>query len=354
MQIGPFADSHIMFDDFTLATLNLYNFAAPPLAYHQFDNIYTQLQWLQKCDWITRWVRTAKPQLLAMQEVFSPDALQALCEKCGLPYFVTVAQPQIEGFVAHQSVVALASSYPLTDVSDVEIDRQLISALGLMDEFVPSRRFLRATTVLPGIGSTDIYVVHFKSPRSLLTAEDSRLQGVPALLAGSALGRWASIVKRGTEAALLYQAMLQRRNHSGHAMVLMGDFNATIDSSEMRALMTDSSRVFTSDIRAAGLAALDALQLQQRIGYYRLYDAWELGQQYQPMTDARPVSHFHGASGSAVDHILLSQEFDGASQHSLGQVKEYRVYDDHLLRPNYQLDAMASDHTPVTVTISLR
>ncbi|MCL1074670.1 endonuclease/exonuclease/phosphatase family protein [Shewanella dokdonensis] len=343
-----------MFDDFTLATLNLYNFAAPPLAYHQFDNIYSQQQWRQKCDWISRWVRAAKPQLLAMQEVFSPEALQTLCDQCGLPYFVTIAQPQIEGFVAHQSVVALASSYPLTDVSEVEIDRQLIAAMGLTDDFAPSRSFLRATAVLPGIGSTDIYVVHFKSPRSLLTAEDSHLEGVPALLAGSALGRWASIVKRGTEAALLYQAMLQRRSRSGHAMVLMGDFNATIDSSEMRALMTDSSRLFAADLRAAGLAALDELQLQQRIGRYRLYDAWALWQQQQQLTDTRPVSHFHGASGSAVDHILLSQEFNGASQHSLGQVQAYRVYDDHLLRPNYQLDVMASDHTPVTATISLR
>ncbi|MDF0535517.1 endonuclease/exonuclease/phosphatase family protein [Shewanella sp. A32] len=343
-----------MSDDFTIATLNLYNFAAPPLAYHQFDNIYSQSQWHLKCNWTRRWLRAARPQLLGMQEVFSPTALQSLCAECDLPYFVTIAEPQVTDYVAHQSVVALASAFPLTEVSQVDIDRQLIAALGITDEFVPSRSFLRATTLLPGIGTTDIYVVHFKSPRALLTAQDSHLEGVPALLAGSALGRWASIVKRGTEAALLYQAMLQRRRDSGHAMVLMGDFNATIDSSEMRALMTDSSRLFATDLRAAGLSGLDELQLQQRIGRYRLYDAWALWQQYQQLTQARPVSHFHGASGSAVDHLLLSQEFNGASQHSLGQVSEYRVYDDHLIRPDYQQDVMASDHTPVAATISLR
>ncbi|MFQ6372596.1 endonuclease/exonuclease/phosphatase family protein [Shewanella sp. YIC-542] len=339
--------------NFSVATLNLFNFAAPPLAYHQFDNIYSQAQWQQKCDWIRRWITSAKPQLLAMQEVFSPEALQSLCRDAGLAHFATVAEPQIRGHVAHQSVVALASSFALSDVTDVSIDLPLAQALGLGDDFCQSRRFLRATALLPGIGHTDIYVVHFKSPRAMLTASDSQLDGIPALLAGSALGRWASIVQRGTEAALLHQAILRRRQQTGNSVMVMGDFNATIDSSEMRALVTDDSRIFASDMRAAGFN-LDEAQLKQRIEAYQLFDAWQLWQQHQAESRPRPVSHFHGSHGSCVDHILLSQEFHGMSQHSLAMVQDYRVYDDHLMRPDYKRDAMASDHTPVMALIAPR
>ena len=38
--------------DLRVATLNLLNFAAPPLACYEWDNIYTEAQWLQKTSWL--------------------------------------------------------------------------------------------------------------------------------------------------------------------------------------------------------------------------------------------------------------------------------------------------------------
>ncbi len=32
----------------TFATINLFNYLAPPNAYYQFDNIYTQAEWQEK------------------------------------------------------------------------------------------------------------------------------------------------------------------------------------------------------------------------------------------------------------------------------------------------------------------
>ena len=38
--------------DLRVATLNLLNFAAPPLACYEWDNIYTEAQWQQKTNWL--------------------------------------------------------------------------------------------------------------------------------------------------------------------------------------------------------------------------------------------------------------------------------------------------------------
>ena len=58
-----------------LASFNLFNFIAPPDAYYEFNNIYTQAQWQQKCDWISHYLATHQPCVIGFQEVFSPDAL---------------------------------------------------------------------------------------------------------------------------------------------------------------------------------------------------------------------------------------------------------------------------------------
>lgn len=55
------------------SSLNLQNFAAPPLASYEFDNIYSQAQWQQKTSWLRRTIAAAAPDVLLLQEVFSVD-----------------------------------------------------------------------------------------------------------------------------------------------------------------------------------------------------------------------------------------------------------------------------------------
>ncbi|WP_339087331.1 endonuclease/exonuclease/phosphatase family protein [Shewanella chilikensis] len=348
-----------MSSNIRIASLNLFNFAMPPLAFHEFNNIYTQGQWQQKCDWTVRWLQQAQPDLVGWQEVFSPEPLRELCQAAGLAHFALVDSPVIEGFVARKSVVALASRFPIVSLAAVELDTELAFSLGLKEEFQSSRQILRATLMLPGIGHCDTYVVHFKSPRNKLPKGAVELQGAAGLLAESALGRWSATLQRGSEAMLLYQAILKQRRQSGNAVVLMGDFNAGIDSSELKGLLVGAGQLYNGDIRAAGLHGLPDERLKLQLAHFQLFDAWQLWreaseQSGEQVTVIRPVTHFHGSQGSVVDYLLLSQEFDARSQHSLAEVADYRVYDRHLLRPQFELDAQASDHTPILAEVRLR
>lgn len=348
-----------MSSNIRIASLNLFNFAMPPLAFHEFNNIYTQGQWQQKCDWIARWLQQAQPDLVGWQEVFSPEPLRELCQAAGLAHFALVDSPVIEGFVARKSVVALASRFPIVSLAAVALDAELAFSLGLKDEFQSSRQILRATMMLPGIGHCDTYVVHFKSPRNKLPKGAVELQGAAGLLAESALGRWSAALQRGSEAMLLYQAILKRRRQSDNAVVLMGDFNAGIDSSELKGLLVGAGQLYNGDIRAAGLHGLPDERLKLQLAHFQLLDAWQLWlevseQTGDQVTATRPVTHFHGSQGSVVDYLLLSQEFDARSQHSLAEVVDYRVYDKHLLRPQFEQDAQASDHTPILAEVRLR
>lgn len=339
--------------DVNIATLNLFNYAEPPLAYHEFDSIYSLPQWQLKTQWISDWVDTAMPDILGIQEVFSPQALQQQLTPHGFSHFAMAGEPSIDGYVAHQSVVMLASRLPIIESSSVPLDFTLAARFGVSKEFSPSREMLRATVQLPEIGTTDVYVVHLKSPRAMLGHQDVNLDGFSAALAGSALGRWASVVKRGTEAMLLYQAILERRAQTGYAVAVVGDFNATIDSSELRGLLTAPNQLYRGDLHATGLLALNEQERLCHLRHFQLQEAQTLACACVPDAHRR-VSHFHGAKGSIVDHILLSQEFDGQQQHSLASVSQYQIFNQHLISPQHPHDDYASDHAPVMATIAPR
>lgn len=43
-----------------IATLNLFNFLAPPAAAYEFDRIYSNEQWQKKCNWLRHCVKIGR------------------------------------------------------------------------------------------------------------------------------------------------------------------------------------------------------------------------------------------------------------------------------------------------------
>jgi endonuclease/exonuclease/phosphatase family metal-dependent hydrolase len=357
--------SHV---DIRLASINLFNFIEPPQACYELDKIYSQEQWRRKQDWFARYLASAQPDLVGFQEVFSPDALAALAKAQGLEHFTIVDMPElVTDYIYRSPVVALASRYPIVDTVAVTPAASLAQSMGLAADFSFSRKVLRATVDIPAIGLCDIYVVHFKSMRpGLHPGEPLHLEDLhvgPRLLARQALGFWASSMQRGAEAALLFHAMLVRRQLTSHPMVLMGDFNDELYGGVLGALLTQGSDLHSQDVIQAGLGHLTPRTLEQLMGHYRLRDAYELwqeslcagtGSQANGAPGARPATHYYGAHGSVLDYILLSNEFDAANDRSLAQVVDYEVSDRHLLRAEFKRDAYSTDHAPVMVTLRLR
>ncbi|WP_279151621.1 endonuclease/exonuclease/phosphatase family protein [Photobacterium iliopiscarium] len=330
-----------------IASFNLLNYLEPPMAYYDFQNIYTLEQWHKKQAWITRFLDKNQPDIIGFQEVFSSESLQSLLEKAGYPYYAVIDSPTvIDDFICRSPVVAIASKFPITEISTVTADQQAAALLGLAD-FHFSRKPLRATIDIPHVGLTDCYVTHFKSKRSLFDdpLPDVIVPSNTALsrFAGQRLGSWGSAMLRGTEANLLLLAILKQRESSTHPMLLMGDFNDEISSSCLEQLI------------AGNVFGMSDGDIERLIGYYRLYDSWTLFTQNTEQTILpRPPTHYFGAKSSVLDYILLSQEFNAQYRGSLFEVSHYHTEDKHLVNNSFDEDGYSTDHAIPCVTLSLR
>ncbi|EGM71127.1 endonuclease/exonuclease/phosphatase family protein [Shewanella sp. HN-41] len=386
---------HTKLANIKIASVNLFNFIEPPLAYYDFENIYSHGQWQKKCLWLSEFLAHRQPDVVGFQEVFSPEPLKRIASEQGLVHFAIVDEPTlISDYIYRSPVVALASRYPIMDISSVEPDARLVAAMGLSNEFAFSRKVLRATIEVPQIGLCDHYVVHFKSKRAGLALEPKPLEpklfehqplglddlapqvasmtlhSETQLLTEQALGRWASTMQRGAEAALLFHGILVRRQASKYPVVVMGDFNDSLTMGALDALTIQGESIHSNDIKAAGLGHLSDAALAAVFAQYQLKDAYELfieanlfinANQQGSLTgntayhrEHRAATHYYGPKGSVLDYILLSSEFDASHGRSLAQVVDYQTCDRHLVRPEYERDAYSTDHAPVIVELALR
>lgn len=340
-----------------IATFNLFNFIEPPGAFYEFENIYTQEQWQKKLDWIATYIDEHQPDVIGFQEVFTPDALAQLTERCGLEYFAVLDTPEVvDDFIYSKPVVALASRYPICEVHSVTAGDEWASMMGLSSDFAFSRKPLRVTISLPKLGPCDCYVVHFKSKRPLFDAQELGEQVSPArildgnvgqLLSIEALAQWGASIQRGSEAALLRYAMVERRTQTGNPMVLMGDFNDILNDGVLSSLTSVDTRIKPDPLLG---------EVEHQLRDHRLKDAYELYQstQYSLSCQQRPATHYYFAKGSVLDYILLSSEFDSKNSRSLAEVGRYETYDRHLINPRFERDSQSTDHAPVMITISIR
>ncbi|WP_240000628.1 endonuclease/exonuclease/phosphatase family protein [Photobacterium kishitanii] len=330
-----------------IASFNLLNYLEPPMAYYDFQNIYTTEQWHKKLAWITRFLTKNQPDIIGFQEVFSSESLQTLLESAGYPYYAVVDTPTvIDDFIYRSPVVAIASKFPIVEIAPVSADQQAASLLGL-SEFHFSRQPLRATIDIPHIGLTDCYVTHFKSKRSLFDdpLPDTIVPSETALsrFAGQRLGSWGSAMLRGTEANLLLLAILKQRESSTRPMLLMGDFNDELSSSCLEQLI------------AGNVFGMSDSDIKRLIGYYRLYDSWDLfTQNTEQVSLLRSPTHYFGSKTSVLDYILLSQEFNAQYLGSLFEVSDYHTEDKHLINSSFDEDGYSTDHAIPCVTLSLR
>ncbi|WNC66898.1 endonuclease/exonuclease/phosphatase family protein [Thalassotalea nanhaiensis] len=348
--IEPVASSNLVANsNIKIATFNLFNYLEPPFAFYDFEKILSSEQWQKKQKWIVDYLVEFEPDVIGFQEVFSPEPLKQLVQEQGYPYFYVVDQAEVfDDFICKSPVVAIASKYEITEINAVQADPKLVQAMGLSNDFSFSRKVLRASIDLPHIGICDCYVVHFKSKRSLIEHEQSTElspeKNIIEKLKAQVIGGWGSSVQRGSEAALLFTEMISQREQTGRPMILMGDFNNTLQDGVLTHLLTNTLR-FAS-----------AFDVNAYLEKYCLNDAWDLFQSTDNDTqhiDRKPT-HYYGATGSVLDYILLSSEFDANYQTSLFEVSGYDTYDRHLINPIFERDGESTDHGVVLVTLSLR
>ena len=330
-----------------VATFNLYNYLAPPDAFYDFQRIYSAEQWAKKQRWLADYLKNQQPDIIGFQEVFSINELKQQVNAEGYPYFAVVDEPTvIDDFIYRDPVVAIASRYKIVAVSQVEAEQDDILAMGLSDNFNFSRSIIRATLEVPHLGHVDCYVVHFKSKRSMLHHQEdesqSEQQNLVMQLKSQALGRWASSMQRGSEAALLLVEIIKRRAHTNNPVIVMGDFNNELHDGVLNHLIADH-------LRFSGHS-----QNSPSRSEFKLQDSWQLYQRHVVTENDREATHYFGSSSSVFDYILLSREFDAGFQGSFFEVVDYHTYDQHLINPQFAYDDQSTDHGVVMVTMKLR
>ncbi|MCC4834330.1 endonuclease/exonuclease/phosphatase family protein [Shewanella sp. 10N.7] len=375
--------------NFKVVSFNLFNFIEPPAAYYDFENIYSHQQWQKKCAWICDYLTEHQPDIIGFQEVFSPDALKALIAPLGYQYFAALDEPSlISDYVYQDPVVAIASKYPITESALVTPDETLFPLMGIANDFSFSRKPLRVKIALADFGECECYVVHLKSKRSGMGVErlaDSGMTGGADIMARQALGSWASNMQRGSEAALLFNEIAKQRSQTQLPVLLMGDFNDTLQSTALEAFRANGKRVFRNDIIDPELKKMNDQTLADAFAQFSLFDSYDLfktGQklnatlaqdEYEsglheedsdiaedvlppvdPLKYARQSTHYFGNTGSVLDYILASCEFDASHPRNLAEVSDYQTHDRHLVRADYARDSDSTDHAPVMMTFTLR
>lgn len=331
-----------------IATFNLFNYLEPPFACYEFDRILSTPQWQKKQKWITDYITEFQPDVIGFQEVFSPDSLTLLLKSAGYDYFCVIDEcTVVDDFICSSPVVAIASRFPINDVSSIEFDKNLATEMGLADKFSFSRKILRATIDLPHLGECDCYVVHFKSKRARLEhIEKMRLSGEENIiesLKANVAGGWASTIQRGSEASLLMVEMIKRKAETAKPMLLMGDFNNNLTDGVLNQLVTDDLRF------------VSRLDKEAFLEKYCLQDVWSLFQGSENYSgQTREPTHYFGETSSVLDYILVSCEFDAKYSKSTFSVSNYETYDRHLINPIFERDGQSTDHGIVLVTMQLR
>lgn len=336
----------------TFATLNLYQFAEPPVAWYDQDNVYNDAQWQDKQQWITEQLASVNADVVGFQEVFSVDALRALTAAAGYSEFAVVDQPKQRDDmpdIHYSPVVALASKHPIKDVQAVAAAKHLLPHLPIAPGFKFSRQSIRAVIALPELGDTTVYVAHLKSKRAdqpnTATSEPITARDVVFNAAvGTSLGQSSAMIQRTVETSMLYNDVInQLREDPNAPVIVMGDMNDTAQSVAIDAL-TNQNAHYDLD---------GAWSDEHKLAIYqsKLYDAYPLTP--NQLGGQRPSTHFHKGNGHVVDFIFVSNALNSENPTHIARPIKYKVINGHL-KANGDADQQQSDHALVALSLQVR
>ncbi|MGF6211042.1 endonuclease/exonuclease/phosphatase family protein [Comamonas sp. 4034] len=335
----PFV-SPVPLDTLTVATCNTLNLALAERMFYPNQDAYTRNQYERKVQWLGNRFQTLNADILAVQEVWDAAALQEALKISGLHYpFVSVpgaentdGQAGASGTprvgIATRLKVLACRSFP-----DFPAGLgQPIPGLGMHDKF--ERPPLVATLQMKHGQVVSVLTCHLKSKRPKFLQDEAgnplEDRDNPKI---AALASLRSLIMRGVEALALRCLVIDLLRHTRMPLVVMGDFNDTPDS------------VTTQLIAATSEVAYDRGARDRA-----LFNAYDLLGDAALKKDVA-YSHIHQGAPAVLDQILVSEEFDPGSKHSIGDVRRVDYFNDHLHEGR---DRTRSDHGFVRALLRLR
>jgi len=328
---------------FYIATANLLNFANPDRTYYENAPAYDNEAYEHKLRGLTDLLAKAHADIIAVQEVWDSDALEALAVSLG--------------FKPEHAVIPLASN-DSTNSYTKGLGAQNTPAVGIISRFEqletsllediapkaiidvpdigPYQRFNRPPLVLrvDAYGQPiTVITAHLKSKRAFFLRDENGnlLEDMddPNIRVRAKL---RSLCMRAAEAASIRMSIIERLHHTREPLILLGDMN-DITGSVTTQLMTETGEV-NYDKSMRDVALFDAARIQARYGW---------------MKDVA-YTHIYQGMPEVIDQLFVSEEFLPDSKFSLGHVERVDYFNDHL---KWDYDDRVTDHGIIRAKIKL-
>jgi endonuclease/exonuclease/phosphatase family metal-dependent hydrolase len=312
-----------MQQEIRFATFNGFNLAPPGLKL--YDNLVplTPDEYEAKLNWTARQIDLLDADLIGFQEIFSQAVLREVLART--KHYRNAIHVGFDPDPAAERLtpnVALVSRLPLAapGVAHIQFPEGVALPPGSRDPQRYSRAILHAPVQVSPDCIVDVVVVHLKSKRPDYrngdTSEDPLLFSLACL---------RSLIRRATEAVALRVFLSALARTERRPRVVLGDFNDVAES------------VSTSIVMGTGSAMTE-----------RMYDANAV-QRARLGTAPGSFSVAHDGQYATIDHILVSEHFNGALPEAIGEVLEVIYLNDHLVLAQ----AQASDHGQVLARLRL-
>ncbi|WP_198332039.1 endonuclease/exonuclease/phosphatase family protein [Psychrobacter aquimaris] len=308
---------------FYIATANLLNLANPNRIYYDNAPAYNDNEYEHKLRGITDLLAKAHADIIAVQEVWDSEALEALAVSLGFkPEHVVIplasndsSSPYTHGKGAQNTpAVGIISRFEQLESSLLED----IAPKAVIDipDIGPYLRFNRPPLVVrvDAFGQPiTIITAHLKSKRAFFLRDENGdlLEDMddPNIRVRAKL---RSLCMRAAEAASIRMSIIERLHHTREPLILLGDMN-DVTGSVTTQLMAETGEV-NYDKGMRDVALFDAARIQARYGW---------------MKDVA-YTHIYQGMPEVIDQLFVSEEFLPDSKFSLGQVERVDYFNDHL------------------------
>ncbi|MEZ7516928.1 endonuclease/exonuclease/phosphatase family protein [Psychrobacter sp. NPDC078370] len=328
---------------FYIATANLLNLANPNRTYYENVPAYNDRTYEHKLRGLTDLLAKAHADIIAVQEVWDSDALEALAVSLGFkPEHAVIplasndsASIYTKGMGAQNTpAVGIISRFEQLETSLLED----IAPKAIIDvpDIGPYQRFNRPPLVLrvDAYGQPiTIITAHLKSKRAFFLRDENGdlLEDMddPNIRVRAKL---RSLCMRAAEAASIRMSIIERLQHTREPLILLGDMN-DVTGSVTTQLMTETGEV-NYDKSMRDVALFDAARIQARYGW---------------MKDVA-YTHIYQGMPEVIDQLFVSEEFLPDSKFSLGYVERVDYFNDHL---KWDYADRVTDHGIIRAKIKL-
>ena len=308
---------------FYIATANLLNFANPNRIYYDNAPAYDQKAYQHKLQGITELLAKARADIIAVQEVWDSDALEALAISLGfkaehviIPLASNDSASQYTQGHGAQKTPAVGFISRFANLETTLLEDIVPEAVIDIPDVGPYRRYNRPPLLLrvDAYGQPiTIITAHLKSKRAYFLRDESGnlLEDMddPNIRVRAKL---RSLCMRAAEAASIRMSIIERLKHTREPLILLGDMN-DVTGSVTTQLMAETGEV-NYDKSMRDVALFDAARIQARYGW---------------MKDVA-YTHIYQGIPEVIDQLFVSEEFLPDSKFSLGHVERVDYFNDHL------------------------